>query len=456
MRGVSKSSCVVLLLYAMPLLVLAAEDTNLKELNQQSEELKQRNESQNKVLRVLQKRLRRMEASLQRQTVPARQVAPPKGGATPAIQPAPARQTAPAMSAREATQAGSNQRPAGGVDQSAGTGTAGSGAEEPVVKKAPINQGVEVLLQEEHTLFAKRLTVEPGFSYAHSNRRQLNLSGFLVLDAIFLGRINVDEVSADILVLDLTIRYGITDRLQVDLNLPFLYRNTNYQSEGVGGASNFLSETDVTLDPTLGDINFGIFYQLFRETPNWPDTVLNIRVKEPTGTDPFGIKIIQPDPNNTNLQVPQELPSGNGVWTVSGGLSFVKTVDPAIVFANFNYFYNFEQSFDDIETDPEKPPQPGTVDLGNSYQFDVGAGFALSERMAMSFLYSQRLTEKSRTKPQGGEFASIVGSNANAASFTVGLTYALSERLSMITNVGIGMTPDAPDVLVNMKFPYTL
>ncbi len=77
-------------------------------------------------------------------------------------------------------------------------------------------------MQEEHRLFDRRLTVEVGVTYSHSDRQQFNLSGFLALDSIFLGQINVDEVKADIFTFDLTGRYGLTDRLQLDLNLPFL------------------------------------------------------------------------------------------------------------------------------------------------------------------------------------------------------------------------------------------
>ena len=48
-----------------------------------------------------------------------------------------------------------------------------------------------------------------------------------------------------------------------------------------------------------------------------------------------------------------------------------------------------------------------------------------------------------------------MGSDANAATFTVGLTYGLSEHTTMVTNLGIGLTRDAPNVVLSMKFPYS-
>ncbi len=218
------------------------------------------------------------------------------------------------------------------------------------------------------------------------------------------------------------------------------------------------------MDPTLGDINFGAFYQALKESQDWPDIVVSVRAKAPTGTSPFGIELNNQDlrgnddpndPNsrNDNLITPLELPSGNGVWTINPGISVVKTVDPAVLFANLSYFYNVEDSFGDIGSADGN--QPGSVSLGDAIQFGLGTAFALNEKMSMSFSYSQRLTNKTKVQGDGAAEQTVIGSDANTATVGIGLTYALSERLSMSTNVGIGLTPDAPDVQVGVRFPYS-
>jgi len=447
----SKLSGLVLLLCAMPMASQAAGNSELERMRLQLEELKKRYEAQNRALQSLEARLRQVEA-------PGRvQAPPPKGakaqpGMAAAQRPAPAPQpgqTASAQAARPAVPAAAAADRGPANRQRTAASAAAEKEEKPVVKSAPATRGQEAVLQEAHTLFNRRLTVEGGFTYSRSSRAQITLSGFLALDAIFLGRISVDEVEADILRFDLTGRYGLTDRLQVDVNAPFLYRNTTFTSGGVGGAATRLSEADVTLDPTLGDLNAGLYYQLVKENANWPDTVVNVRVKAPTGTDPFGIRVIKPDPDNTSFAVPEELPSGNGVWTASVGLSFVKTFDPAVLFANLGYFYNFEESFEDIGG------APGKIKLGDSYQFGLGTAIALNERMSLSFSFTELITGKSRTQAKGGEWTSIIGSNANAATFNIGLTFAASDRASFIANVGIGLTSDAPDVQFGIRVPYT-
>ena len=62
-------------------------------------------------------------------------------------------------------------------------------------KKAPDrSQSVENVLLEEHALFDRTFSVELGYSYAHFDRSELILRGFLALDAIFLGELSVDEI----------------------------------------------------------------------------------------------------------------------------------------------------------------------------------------------------------------------------------------------------------------------
>jgi hypothetical protein len=105
------------------------------------------------------------------------------------------------------------------------------------------------------------------------------------------------------------------NRWQFDLNVPVIYRESTYQSGGGNeGSAGVTTESTVDRDPTIGDVNFGIAYKFLDESINTPDAVLTLRVKAPTGEDPFGIKLVQ-DSSNTNLFVPESLPTGNGVWS---------------------------------------------------------------------------------------------------------------------------------------------
>jgi hypothetical protein len=222
----------------------------------------------------------------------------------------------------------------------------------------------------------------------------------------------------------------------------------------VGGTPE-TAETNLTLAGELGDAVFGFNYQLLPESPKWPDIVLNVQAKAPTGSHPYGITISEkPISGNdgnliTTIRTPQKLASGNGVWSVSTGLSLLRTVDPVVLFGSLSYIHNFEGSFEDVDGNANTAT-PGDVDLGDAIQYGLGMAIALNERTSMSFSFSHRLSETARVNSR-----EIIGSDGNAASLNLGATYALSDRLSMLFNVGAGLTPDAPDLTLSLRFPYS-
>lgn len=394
------------------------DEAQVQQLRRQIEELKRQNQAQAQELRSLAERMNRLE---KRKRVQSKAVSAQPQTPQPAAQGA--QTTSP-----------ERQRHLG--------------------KKPPASRSAQAVYEQQNALFTRRLTIEPAFSYSYYDRSEPVLNGLLALGTIFLGSVSLEKVKSHILEFDLTGRYGVTNRLQATLTLPFLYRSSEFLSGGVGFVPTTLSSATVAAGPRLGDVYGGIYYKLFRETVNRPDVIWNVRVKAPTGSNPYGIKLIQPDPNNTNLLVPTSLPTGNGLWAVSTGFSFVKTADPAILFANVNYLHNFAQHFSDIST-TQGTVQPGQIELGDIYQYGLGMAFALNDRMSISFSYAQSLAKKASQKPDGQGWSSIEGSNANAAVFNVGLTYGLSEHTTMVTNLGIGLTRDAPNVVLSMKFPYS-
>jgi hypothetical protein len=322
-----------------------------------------------------------------------------------------------------------------------------------IKKRPPREKGIETVLREEHAIFEHGFTLEPGFSYTRIDRNRVALSGFLVLDAIALGQISIDEVESDVLLFDLTGRYGVTDRLQVDLNIPFLQRSTTYRTTANVGNEEEDIERTVDLDFALSDISFGFSYQLLGESATWPDIVWSTRARAPTGTHPFGIKQFQVT-EDVKVTFPEALPTGNGNWAVTSGLSFVKTLDPAVIFASFSYTYNLEEDYSDISSKSDLVV-PGSVKLGNSYQFGLGFALALNESITMSISYSHRYSEKSKTKVTGGDWSKILGSDANSSQLNFGLVYAFTSKFSAVASVGAGLTNDAPDSQFSLRFPYT-
>ena len=404
-------------------LLQAASDVDVETLKQELLELRQRYDQQQKALAVLEQRVRQVEEQ----------------PATPAP--------------KRLVKSPADLRKGQTVAQSSG-GAGGSSYGESLKDDSSPAQSVTNLYDEASGFFGGgKFSVETGITYSRYDTRQLSLNGFLALDSIFLGNLNLDRIKADNWTLDLTARYNLNNRWQFDVNVPVVYRESTYQSGGAnGGDASAASEADVSRDPTLGDVNVGVAYKFMDESANTPDAVFSVRVKAPTGKDPFGIKLVQATDNN-NINYPESLPTGNGVWSITPGVSLVKTFDPAVLFGSLSYTYNMEQSFDDISSTVGQK-NPGKVKLGDSFQLGLGVAFALNEKMSMSFSVSDLIQRKSKIKYDGGDWQSATTSDANAGYFNVGMTIAATDHLTVVPNLSIGLTEDAPDFTFSLKFPY--
>ena len=412
-------------------LLQAAPDADIEALKQELIALKQRYEVQQKALAVLEQRVRQVEDQ----------------PATPA----------PKRLAKSPADMRGNQVAGTGAAAASGGAAGGAGATsygQSLQDDSAPAQSVSNLYDEASGFFGGgSFSLETGMTYSRYDTRQLILNGFLALDSIFLGNINLDRIKADNWTFDVTGRYNFNNRWQFDLNVPVVYRESTYQSGGAqNGAAGVTSEKSITRDPTIGDVNFGVAYKFMDESVNTPDAVVTLRVKAPTGKEPFGIKLRQVS-NNTNLFVPDELPTGNGVWSITPGISLVKTFDPAVLFGSLSSTHNLEQDFDDISSSPSIKT-PGSVRLGDSFQIGAGIAFALNEKMSMSFSVSDLIQKKSKLKSDGGDWQSVVSSDANAGYFNVGMTIAATNNLTIVPNLSIGMTEDAPDFTFSLKFPY--
>jgi len=409
----------------------AAPDPEVEALKQELQELKQRYVQQQQALSVLEQRVRQVEEEAP--PPPKRLVKSPadlKKGQTVAA-------------------AGSSTSAAGSAASTSGASYGQSLKDD----SAPA-QSVSDLYNEASGFFGNgKFSVETGVTYSHYDTRQLFLNGFLALDSIFLGNINLDRIKSDTWTLDLTGRYNLDNRWQFDINAPIVYRDSVYQAGGGnGGAAGTTVEQTVKQDPALGDVNFGVAYKFLDESENWPDAVFSFRIKAPTGKDPYGIKFLTSS-QSTSLTYPQSLPTGNGVWSVTPGISLVKTFDPAVLFGTLAYTHNFEQSFSDISAQ-QGVVVPGKVQLGDSFQIGAGVAFALNEKMSMSFSFSDLVQSRSKLQQSGQSWQNVVGSDANSGFFNIGMTIAASPNLTIVPMLSLGMTPDAPNFSFSVKFPY--
>lgn len=382
------------------------------------------------------------ELDMQVQAMQAR-VAGKVGPASPG---APAQEAASPVGAGTPSAAGS----------SGGEGYASSAAEAQQARQAA-RRSVDDVKQQQAALFTRRFTVESSLSYARYDRKQLTLNGFLALDAIFLGNIGIENVESDSLTYNLAARWGVSPNLTLNLDVPWIARRTVYQKGGAGGSAAAIAQ-EQTHGNGIGDVSLGGNYRLFGERGWRPETVLSAGVTAPTGRAPYGVDwtvLERDDDDYIRFAVPADQPTGNGVWQANLGVSIVKTADPAILFANAGYIHSFTQRFDDIDGNPDTV-NPGEVKLGGAMYFGAGVAFAFNERTSLSISFSDKLSARASTRYKGGQWVKVIGSDANAASLNLGVTYALNQKTTLVSLLGIGLTPDAPDFTLAFKVPYSL
>ena len=318
-------------------------------------------------------------------------------------------------------------------------------------------RSVSDVRQQQQALFNQRLVIDQGISYNRYDRKQLTLNGFLALDAIFLGNIAIENVESDTATYNFGARWGVSPRLTVNLDVPWIWRRTVYQKGGAGGAAAVIAQAH-TSGSGLGDITASANYKLFSERSFMPETVLTLGVTAPTGREPYGIpwRVLERDEDEfIRFAVPEEQPTGNGVWQASANLSAVKATEPAILFGSIGYTHAFAASFDDLDNNPATV-NPGDVRLGHAFTLGAGVAFAFNERTSLSIAYNNRFNARARTRYEGGEWTKLIGSDGNAATLSLGVTHALSPQATFVGMLGIGLTPDAPDFSLSFKIPYTL
>lgn len=338
----------------------------------------------------------------------------------------------------------------------AGEGYASSAAEAKEAKEAA-RRSVDDVKQQQSALFNQRLTLENSITYARYDRKQLTLNGFLALDAIFLGNIAIENVESDSLTYNFAARWGVSPSLTLNLDVPYIARKTIYQKGGAGGSAAAIAQEE-THGTGIGDVTVSANYKLFGERGWRPETVLTGAVTAPTGREPYGLdwKVIERDDDDfIRFAVPAKQPTGNGLWQANIGLSMVKSADPAILFGNIGYVRSFKRSFDDIDANPDTI-NPGEVVLGDSYYFGAGIAFAFNERTSLSISFSDRMSARASTRYKNGKWMKVIGSDGNAGTLNLGVTYALTSKATFVSMLGIGLTPDAPDFSLAFKVPYML
>ena len=306
------------------------------------------------------------------------------------------------------------------------------------ISKESQPQEVLIHFERDYVLLKKhQLEVENTLSYIYYSANQVYLNSFAILDPVFLtlGKFGIETNRRHIFVDSVSLRYGILDNLQFEINVPIMYRTERASKTG--------TNEEITRDKFgLGDISFALSYQPIKERGKIPALITSISYKTTTGKSPFKLS----DPK-------KDLPTGSGYNSIKIGLNILKTIDPVVVFGGIAYSYNQDVSVNKLICGDTGCGYLEKVYPGDTLSVNLGFAYALSYNFSMNFQYLQDYTFTTKSKVNGNKF-SVANSTLNSASFKVGTGWALSDRLSVNIGLSIGMTSDAPDYNLEIRIPY--
>jgi hypothetical protein len=429
---------------SLPVLMVAmagaspARGQNLDELRAAIDAARRQIERQARELDEQRRRLQAQENALEalRRQLAGR----PAPAAPPATATPPARAVAPPQPAVAAV------APTGPVGRQAEAETAQRRADQRVLDTDPgLARSGGVLLPR------GALSLEPSLDYSYSSVNRAIVSGFTIIPGITFGSVDIREVQRRTLTAGFTMRIGLADGLEANVRLPFIYRSDTLQTQ-----PSDINASPITIGPTgygLGDVEFGASYQFTTGSGSWPILVGNLRVKTNTGRSPFDVPIytIDDQPNGQFLRgLERELPTGTGFWGIEPGVTMIVPTDPAVLFASVRYIWNLENTVR-IRNSSGGPDSRARIDPGDGIGINLGIGFALNERVSLSLGYEHVHVFTSRSNGRR-----VAGSSYDIGTFNIGLSYRLSEAMSLNVGVGIGVTDGAPDARVLVRVPYRL
>lgn len=280
---------------------------------------------------------------------------------------------------------------------------------------------------------------DPYLQYVYNSSDRLSVIGFSVLNAVLIGEINVSQSNRTNWILNLGGRYGVTNRFEVEARVPYIYRTDDTLARSIASTSqNELFSADGN---GVGDIELAARYQLNAPRDDGAFYIAGLRFKARNGKDIYEVDY---DPN---FNLPTELATGSGFYSLQPSLSGVLPSDPVVFFGGVNYTWNIKRDINKT-VGSTIPRQVGEVDPGDSIGLNFGMGLSLNERSSFSVSYEHTWIGEST-------FEGLTNDALDVQLGTLQTTFAyrLSKSANLNLTVGAGLTEDTPDTTMTLRIP---
>ncbi len=284
------------------------------------------------------------------------------------------------------------------TEPSAGEGAPAGGTEgqeEPIGEAPEERTAEEVFLRGQKVLLGPgEVTIDFGQFYSKSDNQQL---------AVGSGGIGLATVEQETLTTLFLGRVGVLDETE-------LFASTTFsdQDNDVFLGSRKIIDSSRT---EFGDVRLGIRHTLLKEGPGRPNIIATLDGR---------------------------IPTGDTSYAVGGGLAFVKSVDPVVLFANTNYRHTFSRDFADVtRLEPED-------------RIDVSMGYALALNDTLTISASVSGLFTGATSFDNAELR-----QRDNFSLQFGLTSWLAKGLYIEPSVSFGLDGPGDSFAFGVLVPYS-
>jgi hypothetical protein len=297
-----------------------------------------------------------------------------------------------------------------------------------------------------------KIVLEPALQFGYSSSNRVALVGYTVIPALLIGLVDVREVKRNTFSGALTGRIGVTNRLEAELRIPYVYRSDSAVSREVFTGTAVERVFD-SRGSGIGDAEYALRYQMNDGGADRPYYVGGLRFKARTGRDPFSVvtdctrRCVGENVTGTGL--PLELPTGSGFYSLQPSLTWLFPSDPAVFFGSVSYTHNFKRRDLSRRVLGGEREFLGEIRPGGVFGFNFGIGLALNDKASFSLGYDH--SSIARTRQNGVPVPGSV--RTQLGTLLLGYSYRLSDKRTLNVAVGAGLTRDTPDVSLTVRIP---
>lgn len=290
------------------------------------------------------------------------------------------------------------------------------------------------------------LVVTPSLQVSTSQVNQFNFEGVSLVNAVLVGFINAENTDRDFVQAALSFRLGLTNRLEISVKVPYIYRHQT------GSFTLVSQKRDKPQGPSvqtvleeggLGDVELSLSYQINGASGGGPIFVANLRYKSTTGEGPFEVA-------RGPRGLPTELATGSGFRSIEPSLTILLRSDPAVFYANVGYLFNLPKDVDKTIGTGDQARRIGKVDPGNALRVSFGMAYAINRYASFNLGYKNDYIFPTTTEING---VTLESNRLEIGALLLGFSYAISPRVSANLSMQFGVTADATDVMLTFQLP---